>query len=42
MGAWQGCGIGVGVAQSRGNEPGVVVGVEADQTASTPTLERFV
>ena len=38
----QGCGVGVGVgvAQSRGNEPGVGDGV--DQTASTPTSERFV
>ena len=36
----QGCKVGVGVTQSCGNEPGVVVGV--DQTASTPTPERFV
>ena len=36
----QGCGVGagVGVARSRGKEPGVGV----DQTASTPTPERFV
>ena len=31
-------GVGVGVARSRGNEPGVGV----DQTASTPTPERFL
>ena len=40
----QGCGVGVragvGVARSRGNHPGVGVGV--DQIASTPTPERFV
>ena len=36
----QGCGVGVGVARSRGNVPGAGVGV--DQTALTPTLERFV
>ena len=38
----QGCGVGagVGVAGSRGNEPGVGVGV--DQIALTPTPERCV
>ena len=35
-------GAGVGVARGRGNEPGVGAGVGVDQTASTPTLERFV
>ena len=34
----QGCGVGVRVARSRGNEPGVGV----NQTASTPTPEHFV
>ena len=40
----QGCGtgVGVGVAQSRGNEQGGRVGVEVDQTVSTPTPEHFV
>ena len=39
----QGCGVvvGVGVARSRGNVPGVEVRVGVDQTASTPTPERF-
>ena len=34
--------VGVGVAPSRGNEQGVGVGVEVDQTASTRTPECFV
>ena len=38
----QGRGVGAGVARSRGNEPEVGVGVGVDQTASNPTLERFV
>ena len=42
----QGCGVGAGVgvrvARSHGNEPGVGVGVGTDQTASTPTPERFL
>ena len=39
----QGCrvGVGVGVARSRGNEPGVGVRVGVDQMASTPTPEHF-
>ena len=39
---YQGCSVGVGVARSRGNEPGAGVGVRVDQTAATPTPERFV
>ena len=33
---------GVGVARTRGKEPGVGIGVQVDQTASLPTQRRFV
>ena len=42
QGSGVGAGVRVGVARSRGNEPGVGVVVGIDQTASSPTLERFV
>ena len=35
----QGCGVGVGVTRSRGNEPAVGVGGGVDHTALTPTPE---
>ena len=37
----QGCGVGVGITRSRGNEQGLGVGDRVDQTASAPTPERF-
>ena len=40
QGCGVGVGVGVGVARSRGNEPGVEVGVGADHAALTPTPER--
>ena len=39
VGKEQGCGV--GVARSRGNEPGVEVGVGAEKAALTPTPERL-
>ena len=36
---YQGCRVGVGVARSCGNEPGVGIGVGVDQATSIPTLD---